>query len=185
MKKTKLWIPAHGFVRDLRAQWMSYVISCHKSVLLFGKLVLSVSFFLDSREGKCPFWVRERECVKAAKSILVFLVKNWEVWKKEQRNFKYVGESKRVKNIRPDYLCITLNLIDDWLKSSSAKQERPYTNYCYLRGLDSIAECQRIFEITMKSTPHHALSLPSFIQFISCGVNEILSFCFLENSIKI
>ena len=111
MKKTKLWIPAHGFVRDSTAQWMSYVIFCHKSVLLFGKLVLSVSFFSDSREGKCPFWVRERECVKAAKSILVFLVKNWEVWKKEQRNFKYVGESKSVKNIRPDYLCITLNLI--------------------------------------------------------------------------
>ena len=38
------------------------------------------------------------------------------VWKKEQRNFKYEGESNRVKNIRPDYLCITLNLIDDWLK---------------------------------------------------------------------
>ena len=37
MKKKKLWIPAHGFVKDSRAQWMSYVISCHKSVLLFEK----------------------------------------------------------------------------------------------------------------------------------------------------
>ena len=44
------------------------------------------------------------------------LLKNWVVWKKEHRNFKYVDESKRVKNIRPDYLCIMLNLIDDWLK---------------------------------------------------------------------
>ena len=87
--------------------------------------------------------------------VFCFL-KNWEVWKKEQRNFKDVGESKRVKNFRPDYLFITLNLID------------------------SIVFCQRIFEITMKSTPHHAPSIPSFIQFINCEVNENMkSFLFV------
>ena len=139
---------------------------------------------------------RERVCVKAAKSILFFLVMEGNLFSEKLGSLKERTEKlqicrreQKVKNIRPDYLCITLNLIDDWLKSSLAKQERPYTNYCYLRGLDSISECQRIFEITMKLTPHHALSLPSFIQFINCGVNEILSFCFLiikiENSIKI
>ena len=67
-----------------------------------------------------------------------------------------------------------------WLiKTGQPNKKCRYTNYCYLRGLDSIAFCQRIFEITMKSTPHHAPSLPSFIQFINCEVNEILSFCLL------
>ena len=37
---------------------------------------------------------------------------NWEVWWKMEitENFKCVGESKRIKKIRPYYLCITLNL---------------------------------------------------------------------------
>ena len=74
MKKTKLWIPAHGFDKDSRAQRMSYVISCHKSVLLFEKLVLSVSFFSDSRRENVHFeW--ERECVcESCEVYFVFLV---------------------------------------------------------------------------------------------------------------
>ena len=82
-------------------------------------------------------------------------------------------ESKRVKNSRPDYLCITLNLIDDWLKSSSAKQEMA-SSWIGFYSRVSVNLWK-----TMKSTPHHAPSLPSFIQFINCGVNEILSFYLL------
>ena len=137
MKKTKLWIPAHGFVKDSRAQWMSYVIFPVTKVFCFLKIgVKRVFFFRQGEKYACK-------------------------------------ESKIVKNSRPDYLCITLNLIDDWLKSSSAKQEMlsSWIGF-YSRVSENLWN-------TMKSIPHHAPSLPSFIQFINCGVNEILSFCLL------
>ena len=120
IKKTKLWIPAHGFVKT-RAQWMSYVISCHKSVLLFESL--------KERTEKLQICMREQQSQK---------YQNWLPVHHAQSHW--------------------------WLiKAGQTNKKWRYTNYCYLRGLDSIAFCQRIFEITMKSTPHHAPSLPNFM----------------------
>ena len=127
MKKIKLWIPAHGFVKDSRAQWMSYVISCHKSVLLFEKLGS-----LKERTEKLQICRREQKSQKYQTWLLVHHAQSH--W---------------------------------WLiKAGQPNKKCRYTNYCYLRGLDSIAFCHRIFEITTKSTPQHAPSLPRLIQFI-------------------
>ena len=86
MKKTELWIPAHGFVKDSGAQWMSHVISCHKSVLLFEKL------------GS----LKER-------------TEKLQICRREQKSQKY----------------------QTWLPVHHAQSNTLYTNYCYLRGLDS------------------------------------------------
>ena len=88
MKKTELWIPAHGFVKDSRAQWMSHVISCHKSVLLFEKLGSS-----KERTEKLQTCTREQKCQK----------------------------------------------YQTWLLVLHAQSNSLYTNYCYIRGLDSRA----------------------------------------------
>ena len=80
MKKPKLWIPAHGFVKRHKSSMNELCHFLSQKVFCFLKIGVKRAFFF--RQGE-----------------------------------KYAGdESKRVKNIRPDYLCITLNLIDDWLK---------------------------------------------------------------------
>ena len=52
-QKTKLWIPAHGFVKDSRAQWMSYVIFPVTKVFCFLKIGVKRVFFSD-RERNMP-----------------------------------------------------------------------------------------------------------------------------------
>ena len=50
---------------------------CHflsQKCFAFWKIGVKHVFLFRQQEGKCPFWVRERVCVKAAKSILFFLV---------------------------------------------------------------------------------------------------------------
>ena len=79
---------------------------------------------------------------------------NWEVWRKWQRNFKCVGESKRVKKIRPCDLCITLNVMVIDVNVQLSQTENAHLtipmsykkNYCCLLLLQHSV---RIFEITI------------------------------------
>ena len=145
MKKTKLWIPAHGFVKHSRAQWMSYVLSCHKSVLLFKKLVLSVSFFSDSREGKCPFREREYEscevCFAFFSDRMVFFFSE-KLGSLKERTEKLQICRRDQKSQKYQTWLLVHHAQSHWWPIKKAAQPNKKcrnTNYCYLRGLDFIA----------------------------------------------